>query len=40
MMIIEDQEHLDKVREFARSVGAPAERRYGMRYGLREYQKA
>jgi hypothetical protein len=25
MMIIEDQEHLDKVREFARSVGAEAE---------------
>jgi Domain of unknown function (DUF4120) len=25
MMMIEDQEHLDKVREFARSVGAEAE---------------
>ncbi len=25
MMIIEDQEHLDKVREFARCVGAEAE---------------
>jgi hypothetical protein len=25
MIIIEDQEHLDKVREFARSVGAEAE---------------
>ena len=25
MMIIEDQEHFDKVREFARSVGAEAE---------------
>ena len=25
MMIIEDQEHLDKVHEFARSVGAEAE---------------
>jgi hypothetical protein len=24
MMMIEDQEHLDKVREFARSVGAEA----------------